>query len=37
LKLMANPPHEDEAEDVGGPIRTAGITPAEEGRMAEES
>jgi len=31
LKLMAQPPHAGEPDDVGGPIRTAGTTPAMEG------
>ncbi len=32
LKLMAQPPHEGEPENVAGPIRTAGTTPAMEGK-----
>jgi len=32
LKLMSQPPHEDELDGVAGPIRTAGITPAVEGK-----
>ncbi|UVO55635.1 cytochrome ubiquinol oxidase subunit I [Sphingomonas sp. SUN039] len=31
LKLMAQPPHEGEPDNVAGPIRTAGTTPAMEG------
>ncbi|WP_293883702.1 cytochrome ubiquinol oxidase subunit I [Sphingomonas sp.] len=30
LKLMANPPHENEPDNVAGPIRTSGTTPAME-------
>jgi cytochrome d ubiquinol oxidase subunit I len=31
LKLMAAPPHENEPDNVTGPVRTAGTTPAMEG------
>jgi cytochrome d ubiquinol oxidase subunit I len=37
LKLMAIPPHENEPDNVAGPVRTAGTTPAMEGHMARIS